>query len=171
MAASGGAASVTSSSAVSPAAQAQRPAAEAGASKAVDTSSDDPLAAIMNQTIFGGRICGNLLLFCSLQTMLFCQQDISLVHKIIFPHCLGDSMNTMFIQVNTDSYLSSENSGMVGINGSQEQGFCKEEDGGMITDEGAFMSEDDDLNVSYTCDICNKSIKGKVMLQVNTALK
>ena len=88
-----------------------------------------------------------------------------------FPHCLGDSMNTMFIQVNTDSYLSSENSGMVGINGSQEQGFCKEEDGGMITDEGAFMSEDDDLNVSYTCDICNKSIKGKVMLQVNTALK
>ena len=70
VAASGGAASVTSSSAVSPAAQGQRPAAEAGASKAVDTSSDDPLAAIMNQTIFGGRIGGHLL-FYSLQFMLF----------------------------------------------------------------------------------------------------
>ena len=28
------------------------------------------------------------------------------------------------------------------------------------------LQEDDDLNVSYTCDICNKQVKGKVMLQV-----
>ena len=102
-----------------------------------DNNSDDPLAAIMNQTIFG-----------------------------------GDNINTMFIQVNTSSYLSTQNSNIPTINANFVKDNMKEEEGGaaVVTQEEAapIIQEDDDLNVTYTCTTCNKQVKGKVMLQAHT---
>ena len=80
-------------------------------------------------------------------------------------------MNTMFIQVNTNSYLSAQNSNIGGINANlvKDGNVCKEETegGGQMTEEGPPAPEDDDLNISYNCETCNKPVKGKVMLQVN----
>ncbi len=80
--------------------------------------------------------------------------------------CSGD---TMFIQVNTNSYLSAQNSNVSPGNGklAKDGSVCKDEDGAPIPDDGAVLMDDDDLNVSYNCDTCNKPVKGKVMLQVN----
>ena len=36
-----------------------------------------------------------------------------------------------------------------------------------MTEEGPPAPEDDDLNISYNCETCNKPVKGKVMLQVH----
>ena len=76
--------------------------------------------------------------------------------------------DTMFIQVNTNSYLSAQNSNVPAINGKlgKDGSVCKDEDGALMPDDGAPALEDDDLNVSYNCDTCNKPVKGKVMLQV-----
>ena len=81
-------------------------------------------------------------------------------------------MNTMFIQVNTNSYLSAQNSNIASINANlvKDGNVCKEEtEGGQITEEGPPAPEDDDLNISYNCETCNKPVKGKVMLQVGLA--
>ena len=74
----------------------------------------------------------------------------------------------MFIQVNTNSYLSAQNSNVSPVNGklAKDGSVCKDEDGAPIPDDGAPVLDDDDLNVSYNCDTCNKPVKGKVMLQV-----
>lgn len=114
---------------------------------------DDPLAAIMNQTIFG-----------------------------------GDSMNTMFIQVNTNSFLSTQNSNLTNLNtnmspnmGQQQNkdlgnptppttnSSSAEDDAHRLTDveELPCVPDDDDLNISYNCETCNRAIKGKVMLQAH----
>lgn len=110
-------------------------------SRQVENSSDDPLAAIMNQTIFG-----------------------------------GDSMNTMFIQVNTNSFLSTQNSNISSNNGNVGKDISKcgkDGDGGTVGNGGPgaedipITPDDDDLNTSYSCDICSKPVKGKVMLQAH----
>jgi len=114
---------------------------------------DDPLAAIMNQTIFG-----------------------------------GDSMNTMFIQVNTNSFLSAQNSNLTTLNtnlspnlaqpNSKDLGnptppttnsSVQDDDSPRLTDveELPCVPDDDDLNISYNCETCNRAIKGKVMLQAH----
>jgi len=109
---------------------------------------DDPLAAIMNQTIFG-----------------------------------GDSMNTMFIQVNTNSFLSTQNSNLTNLSPSLGQQQSKdlgnptpppantgqEDDQHRLNDveELPCVPDDDDLNISYNCETCNRAIKGKVMLQAH----
>ena len=49
-----------------------------------------------------------------------------------------------------------------------KKGERKEEtEGGPMTEEGPPAPEDDDLNISYNCETCNKPVKGKVMLQVD----
>ena len=89
---------------------------------------------------------------------------ILLIQKCTF-FVLGD---TMFIQVNTNSYLSAQNANVSPVNGKLAKDGCKEEDGAPLAEDGAVMLDDDDLNVSYNCDTCNKPVKGKVMLQVST---
>ena len=79
-------------------------------------------------------------------------------------------MNTMFIQVNSNSYLSAQNSNIPSINANlvKDGNVLKEEtEGGPMTEEGPPAPEDDDLNISYNCETCNKPVKGKVMLQVD----
>ena len=61
----------------------------------------------------------------------------------------------MFIQVNTNSYLSAQNANVSPVNGKLAKDGCKEEDGAPLPEEGAVMLDDDDLNVSYNCDTCN----------------
>merc|ERR1719419_763565 len=94
----------------------------------------------------------------------------------------------MFIQVNTNSFLSTQNSNLTDLNTnlstelgqqhSKELGnptpppanaSSQEDDPHRMTDveELPCVPDDDDLNVSYTCDICNRAIKGKVMLQAH----
>ena len=84
-------------------------------------------------------------------------------------------MNTMFIQVNTNSFLSAQNSNMTSNNGNvgKDLNKCgKEGEGGVVgggpgAEDIPITPDDDDLNTSYSCDICSKPVKGKVMLQVN----
>ena len=94
-----------------------------------DAASDDPLAAIMNQTIFG-----------------------------------GDTMNTMFIQVSADSFMSEPKSP-----DGKGPGTPNPDDDSRLTDmeELPCVPDDDDLNISYNCEACNRSIKGKVMMQAH----
>ena len=96
---------------------------------AQEAASDDPLAAIMNQTIFG-----------------------------------GDTMNTMFIQVSADSFMGSSESAR-----SPETPGTPEDEASRLTDveELPCVPDDDDLNISYNCEACNRSIKGKVMMQAH----
>jgi hypothetical protein len=114
---------------------------------------DDPLAAIMNQTIFG-----------------------------------GDNMNTMFIQVNTNSFLSTQNSNLTNLNTNMSPNMgqqhnkdlgnptpppsntaSQDDDPHRLNDveELPCVPDDDDLNISYNCETCNRAIKGKVMLQAH----
>jgi len=114
---------------------------------------DDPLAAIMNQTIFG-----------------------------------GDNMNTMFIQVNTNSFLSTQNSNLTNLNTNMSPNMgqqhnkdlgnptppptnttSQDDDAHRLNDveELPCVPDDDDLNISYNCETCNRAIKGKVMLQAH----
>jgi len=82
----------------------------------------------------------------------------------------GDGMNAMFIQVNSNSYLSAQNSNIPSINANlvKDGNVLKEEtEGGPMTEEGPPAPEDDDLNISYNCETCNKPVKGKVMLQAH----
>ena len=75
----------------------------------------------------------------------------------------------MFIQVNTNSYLSAQNSNISTINANMKnQGNgCKEEEVSVSIEENfAPIVDDDDLNQTYNCETCNKPFKGKVMLQV-----
>ena len=100
--------------------------------------------------------------------------DIPLVpsFNLYFP---GDSMNTMFIQVNTNSFLSAQNSNISSNNGNvgKDINKCgKDGEGGVVgggpgAEDIPITPDDDDLNTSYSCDICSKPVKGKVMLQVN----
>ena len=94
-------------------------------------SSDDPLAAIMNQTIFG-----------------------------------GDSMGISFIQVSTDSFMADPKSPE---GTSKDPGTPNPDDDARLTDmeELPCVPDDDDLNISYNCEACNRSIKGKVMMQAH----
>ena len=94
-------------------------------------SSDDPLAAIMNQTIFG-----------------------------------GDSMGISFIQVSSDSFMAEPKSPE---GGSKEPGTPNPDEEARLTDmeELPCVPDDDDLNISYNCEVCNRSIKGKVMMQAH----
>ena len=84
-------------------------------------------------------------------------------------------MNTMFIQVNTNSFLSTQNSNISSNNGNVGKDISKcgkDGDGGTVGNGGPgaedipITPDDDDLNTSYSCDICSKPVKGKVMLQV-----
>ena len=76
-------------------------------------------------------------------------------------------MNTMFIQVNTNSYLSAQNSNITTINANIKDKGCKEEESTVTMDDTfPTLVDDDDLNNTYNCEICNKPFKGKVMLQV-----
>merc|ERR1719433_2339689 len=82
----------------------------------------------------------------------------------------GDSMNTMFIQVNTNSFLSTQNSNITTNNGNVGKDISKGGKDGEVTpgaEDIPITPDDDDLNTSYSCDICNRSIKGKVMLQAH----
>ena len=100
----------------------------------------------------------------------------------------GDSMNTMFIQVNTNSFLSTQNSNLTNLNtnmspnmGQQQNkdlgnptppttnSSSTEDDAHRLTDveELPCVPDDDDLNISYNCETCNRAIKGKVMLQAH----
>ena len=125
-------------------------------SRQVESNSDDPLAAIMNQTIFGGIINDSLNCFEVCSILYF----------------TGDSMNTMFIQVNTNSFLSTQNSNITTNNGNVGKDISKGGKDGEVTpgaEDIPITPDDDDLNTSYSCDICSKPVKGKVMLQVNYA--
>ena len=83
-------------------------------------------------------------------------------------------MNTMFIQVNTNSFLSAQNSNISSNNGNvgKDINKCgKDGEGGVVgggpgAEDIPITPDDDDLNTSYSCDICSKPVKGKVMLQV-----
>ena len=82
-------------------------------------------------------------------------------------------MNTMFIQVNTNSFLSTQNSnlnnGNVGKDiskGGKDGEGVTVSSGGPGAEDIPITPDDDDLNTSYSCDICSKPVKGKVMLQV-----
>ena len=83
-------------------------------------------------------------------------------------------MNTMFIQVNTNSFLSAQNSNISSNNGNVGKDLNKsgkEGEGGVVgggpgAEDIPITPDDDDLNTSYSCDICSKPVKGKVMLQV-----
>ena len=79
-------------------------------------------------------------------------------------------MNTMFIQVNTNSFLSTQNSNITTNNGNVGKDISKGGKDGEVTpgaEDIPITPDDDDLNTSYSCDICSKPVKGKVMLQVN----
>jgi len=97
----------------------------------VPVQTDDPLAAIMNQTIFG-----------------------------------GDSMGISFIQVSTDSFMTDPKSPE---GASKDPGTPNPDDDARLTDmeELPCVPDDDDLNISYNCEACNRSIKGKVMMQAH----
>ena len=84
-------------------------------------------------------------------------------------------MNTMFIQVNTNSFLSTQNSNITTNNANVGKDMAKagKEGEGVTVSSGGpgaedipITPDDDDLNTSYSCDICSKPVKGKVMLQV-----
>ena len=76
-------------------------------------------------------------------------------------------MNTMFIQVNTNSYLSAQNSNITTVNANLKDKGCKEEEAIVpLDDTFSSIVDDDDLNNTYNCETCNKPFKGKVMLQV-----
>merc|ERR1719433_27690 len=82
----------------------------------------------------------------------------------------GDSMNTMFIQVNTNSFLSTQNSNITTNNGNVGKDISKGGKDGEVTpgaEDIPITPDDDDLNTSYSCDICSKPVKGKVMLQAH----
>jgi hypothetical protein len=106
-------------------------ASRAGGGQPDSASSDDPLAAIMNQTIFG-----------------------------------GDSMNAMFIQVSADSFMASDPKSPECS--TKEPGTPGHDDDGLTDmEEMPCVPDDDDLNISYNCEACNRSIKGKVMMQAH----
>ena len=75
----------------------------------------------------------------------------------------------MFIQVNTNSFLSTQNSNITTNNGNVGKDISKGGKDGEVTpgaEDIPITPDDDDLNTSYSCDICSKPVKGKVMLQV-----
>merc|ERR1719369_919636 len=76
----------------------------------------------------------------------------------------------MFIQVSADSFLASQPKSPEGGQGGQAPGTpSPEEDSSRLTDveELPCVPDDDDLNISYNCEACNRSIKGKVMMQTH----
>ena len=98
-----------------------------------NAGSDDPLAAIMNQTIFG-----------------------------------GDTMNTMFIQVSADSFMSTEPKSPDRVAKGPDTPIPEDEASRLNdVEELPCVPDDDDLNISYNCEACNRSIKGKVMMQAH----
>ena len=154
-----GSVSAPASSAITPETVDTNTNSNQSSSRQVENNSDDPLAAIMNQTIFGGS-------------------NIKFKHSFerfsIF-YIPGDSMNTMFIQVNTNSFLSTQNSNITTNNANVGKDMAKagKEGEGVTVSSGGpgaedipITPDDDDLNTSYSCDICSKPVKGKVMLQV-----
>jgi len=111
-------------------------------SKQCSSNPDDPLAAIMNQTIFGGD--GNMsTMYISVNgTSGFVNEN-----KKIQP----TSMHKKPVQV-TDK---DKEPGPV-VQQHQEN-----------NEETPCLPDDDDHNTSYNCDSCNRVMKGKVMLQAH----